>query len=459
MKQLLRTLSDTTCTFVRDDAALEDNLWSPQTERDIVRITTVIGATALAAYAANLRIQTLRHALPLGVIAGKVAILILVTLSLVWMPRVLRARHNPRYPALFWAVITLLSAALDSRAGGDLIDLMWSLIPGYLSIAAVGFFAPSLHQVAWLVGYCVATTPIVWLQPRGLEFQIGLLGMVLSMGSYMGVLYRQSVRTMRDNEQLIHQRLLNIARVLPEPIAAALRSEEDLERLMRPQLRHVIVVSIDVRGSTPLLQRLGALGYLETVQPMVTHLFQYARRLEAFAKFEGDGLLVVFGAFSDRPIDEDQLDTVIGFLLLAQKAVAELNLQQGHRLTQQLCIGLGIASGEILAGSVAGGEELMFDVVGEPIAYACRLEAASKTLAVVDGHATRNVAVITDALAQLLGDRVPARPIHATRVVRDFESRERAWEIDLMLLAQETARGLRRQPSSQVMSLDLAQAG
>jgi hypothetical protein len=62
-------------------------------------------------------------------------------------------------------------------------------------------------------------------------------------------------------------------------------------------------------------------------------------------------------------------------------------------------------------------------------------------------------------LAQLLGDRVPMRPIHATRVVRDFESRARAWEIDLMLLAQETNRGLRRQPSSQILSLDLAAAG
>lgn len=435
----------------RSDAGLQPAEWTPEVERDAIAISVLLGVSAVAAHAVQIQLDARLGHTSTSYVIGKGALCLLAASSLAWMPMVLRRRRTATPLALFWGAVTLTGASLDTAAGHDLVDVMWSLIPGYLAITMVGFFGGVRELAAWLLTYFVLSMPLVWMEGRGLRLQVALLGMVGSMGGYSAYLYRRSLRALLENQRLERERLRNCARVLPDPITDALSDEAELRALMQPRMREVAVVSLDIRDSTLLLQRIGPSAYVDTVQPLITQLYRQARRMEAFAKFEGDGLLVVFGAFDDRGVDADRVEVVLGYLQLARRSVAQLNQDHGERLGRTLRVGLGVASGEVVVGSVAGFEqEAIFDVVGEPVAYACRLEGLSKAVLAGQSH-LRDVAVLTEALAQWIDEPTLLRPIHRSIAARNFEQRERLWEIDLDLLA-----GLNRRPrrASTVTGLD-----
>jgi adenylate cyclase len=103
-------------------------------------------------------------------------------------------------------------------------------------------------------------------------------------------------------------------------------------------------------------------------------------------KFEGDGLLAVFGA--PRPFSDH-----------AERA-ARAAIEICHRVNQNaeagaLRVGVGVNTGRVLAGAVGGGGRLNFSVIGDAVNIAARVEAATREL-------DRDV-LITDATAAALG--------------------------------------------------------
>jgi class 3 adenylate cyclase len=424
--------------WLRADAGFDESDWRDRVERDAVAATVVISASAGAAFALHILPHAREPGLRAEYLPGKLIILALATTALVWLPGLMRRTRSPAPAAAFWGLATLASAALDKHSHLALIIVVWSLVPGYLVIGVLGSFLRMWLQMAALAAYCAASTWLLRDYPRALELQFGLFGMVVSMGGYVAHLYRRSVRAERTMHQVLQERMRHLGRLLPEPIADALANDTDLRALLQPHRREVVVVAIDVRGSTALLQRIGADAYLATVQPMVTRLYRHARQLAAFAKFQGDGLLIVFGAFDDQLSPADRMATVAGFLHTASGAVRALNRDHAHNLVKPLRVGMGVAIGSAVVGSVADTvQDVLFDVVGEPVAYACRLEALSKTLSGVD----RNVVVMGESVARHLRMSWPLEPVHASHVVRDFEEREALWLLDLRQVSAAPSQG------------------
>ena len=86
-------------------------------------------------------------------------------------------------------------------------------------------------------------------------------------------------------------------------------------------------------------------------------------------KFIGDGLLAVFGA----PCRLDaHADAALKSALEIQRLTLEL-------LGDELEIGIGLHSGEVVAGNVGGGGRLDFTVIGDPVNTAARIEGATRT--------------------------------------------------------------------------------
>ncbi len=86
-------------------------------------------------------------------------------------------------------------------------------------------------------------------------------------------------------------------------------------------------------------------------------------------KFEGDGLMAVFGAPE-------------GFTDHAERAVRAA-LELDRRVNREgdggpLEIGVGLNTGRVVAGSVGGGGRLNFSVIGEAVNVAARVEAATR---------------------------------------------------------------------------------
>ncbi len=86
-------------------------------------------------------------------------------------------------------------------------------------------------------------------------------------------------------------------------------------------------------------------------------------------KFEGDGLLAVFGA--PEPHD-DHADRATRAAMEMAKRVND------DGAAGPLRIGVGINSGQVVAGSIGGGGRLNFSVIGDAVNVAARIEAATR---------------------------------------------------------------------------------
>lgn len=85
-------------------------------------------------------------------------------------------------------------------------------------------------------------------------------------------------------------------------------------------------------------------------------------------KFLGDGMLAVFGV---PEVHEDHADRAVAAATEIQDAVHE-------RFGDQLQVGVGIASGPVIAGTVGGGGKLEFTLVGDTVNVAARIEELTR---------------------------------------------------------------------------------
>jgi len=140
---------------------------------------------------------------------------------------------------------------------------------------------------------------------------------------------------------------------------------------------HVATVLFsDIRRFTSLAE---AMGPRETVAmlndyftSMVEVVFQHGGMLD---KYIGDAIMAVFGTALADASDADNA------LLVATEMIRELasfNQRRQEQRLEPINIGIGIATGEVLAGSLGSRRRLEYTVIGDNVNLAARLEGANK---------------------------------------------------------------------------------
>ena len=109
-------------------------------------------------------------------------------------------------------------------------------------------------------------------------------------------------------------------------------------------------------------------------------------------KFVGDGLLAVFGAPDALP---DHADRCV------RRRARDRRRGGGDAAAAGVSIGIGVNSGDVVAGTVGGGGRVEFTVIGDVVNTAARVEEATRQ--------TGDVILITagDARAAARGPRRP----------------------------------------------------
>lgn len=151
----------------------------------------------------------------------------------------------------------------------------------------------------------------------------------------------------------------------------------------------ITVMFIDVRGFTPLSERLAPESTLQLLNQYL-HLcadtiFKHNGTLD---KFMGDGVMAIFGA----PYHLDNhADHAVRAALELQRCAEELRarLAEGIELSDRFGIGIGIQSGEAIVGNV-GSEKLRLDytAIGDSVNVASRLESRALPGQIVVGEGT-----------------------------------------------------------------------
>lgn len=140
--------------------------------------------------------------------------------------------------------------------------------------------------------------------------------------------------------------------------------------------RHMTVLFSDVRGFTAMSEH-------GTPEDVVAQLNQYFSRMVAvvFAhrgtvdKFVGDMVMALFGAPLD---DDDHAEHAVQTALAMARALAELNAEWQSQGRPTLDIGIGINTGDMVAGNIGSDTIMSYTVIGDAVNLGARLESLNK---------------------------------------------------------------------------------
>jgi len=195
------------------------------------------------------------------------------------------------------------------------------------------------------------------------------------------------VRTYQDLLNLEKKRM-NLSRYFSRGLAEHLVADDRMTGL-GGQRKIVTVVFADITSFTTLLdsnpveQVVEVLNrFFETVVPVI---FKHGGMLD---KFLGDGVMAVFGI-----PDETDTDVIkaIQCAVDIQKGVRELKDKLVNDGLFAIEVGIGIATGLVVAGNIGSTEQMNFTVIGEPVNLAQRLETISSPGEIIISSLTTDV--------------------------------------------------------------------
>ncbi len=141
--------------------------------------------------------------------------------------------------------------------------------------------------------------------------------------------------------------------------------------MLAGERRKVTILNSDIAGFSRLSQSMGA-------EELVEFLNDYFRRMIEVVlahggnidKFQGDGMLVVFGA--PNPM-EDHAQQALNAAQGMVSAIDRLNRELVARGKPAISVGIGLDTGEVVAGHVGSKRRLEFTLIGVPVNNAAYL--------------------------------------------------------------------------------------
>jgi adenylate cyclase len=267
--------------------------------------------------------------------------------------------------------------------GGLLAALMTVLLR--FSIAAAGTTALAL---AW-------TTASLYAFERGLSLSLAQPLIALALALFAGTTYRYFVE---DAEKRKVSRLFG--RYVSKDVYAQLMSNPSLAELGGSR-RDMTVLFSDIRGFTSVTEKGDPETLVAQLNEYFTSMVEIVFRHEGTVdKFVGDMVMALFGAPVD---DEEHPDHAVAAALDMVGRLGELNRKWAGEGRPRLDIGIGINSGDMIAGNIGSSAIMSYTVIGDNVNLASRLESLNKD------YGTR--IIISDATRQRLRRGADIRPL------------------------------------------------
>jgi adenylate cyclase len=138
----------------------------------------------------------------------------------------------------------------------------------------------------------------------------------------------------------------------------------------------VSILFSDVRNFTGISEALGARETVSLLNEYFGEMVEVVTRHGGILdKYIGDTIMALFGAPFAKPEDADHALAVGNAMMVTLRALNDRRQAQGK---QPIDIGIGIATGDVLAGSVGSPSRMKYTVMGDSVTLASRLEGANK---------------------------------------------------------------------------------
>lgn len=166
----------------------------------------------------------------------------------------------------------------------------------------------------------------------------------------------------------------------------------------------VTVLLSDLRGFTSTAEKHSALQMIELLnryfQKMSEIIFAYQGTID---KFMGDAIMVLFGAPDSH---EDDLERALACAITMQLAMDEINAESKQHGLPPLYMGIGINTGQVVAGNLGSSLHSEYTVIGDQVNLASRVEA----------HSLRGQILISENSFQLAKEFIEIGGVNSVRV-------------------------------------------
>ena len=267
--------------------------------------------------------------------------------------------------------------------------------------------------ICWFLAHSLST-PLKKLAKGTVEIRSGNLDhrVEVTSGDEVGELTASFNEMAEELKQKALFREL-LGKVSDESVAQALVSGTlDLE--LGGELKEVTVLFCDIRGFTAMTEHMPPTDVVVMLNEHMTAMTEVVRSYYGVVdKFIGDEIMAVFGAL--KSYDDDSRLAVECALGMIQKRI-ELNQKRGVEIN----IGIGVATGEAVAGCMGSNDRLNYTVLGARVNLAARLCSAAGLMEVVIDDKTfesvredANAKLLQDLKLKGLANSVAAYQIHA----------------------------------------------
>jgi adenylate cyclase len=139
--------------------------------------------------------------------------------------------------------------------------------------------------------------------------------------------------------------------------------------------RHVTILLSDLRGFTATTERHSALAMVEALNRYLEKMSEIIlRHGGSIDKFMGDSIMALFGA--PDPLHND-IEAALRCAIQMQAAMGEINDVNQALGMAPLFMGIGINTGEVIAGHLGSHYHSEYTVIGDEVNLASRVEAHS----------------------------------------------------------------------------------
>lgn len=312
----------------------------------------------------------------------------------------------------------------------------------FAGIGSVAAFAGSFYYCIWF-GPCYAgsiaesfVTPAI--SPILLFQQVSFMGFFVFVMYILTLRFRLVVVRSIDNElRAAKEREAGtrareaLRRFVTDTVADYVLENE---LTLSGETRRVTVLFSDIREFTRMSEELepqDVVDFLnEYFEAMIDVVFEFGGTLD---KFIGDAIMAVFGAPIQTP--QDELLAVRAALRMRER-LEEINARRGERGQENIRIGIGIHTGEAVAGYIGSSRRMEYTVVGSTVNLASRIEQLTKRVG--------TDILLSDQTRGLVAESVDAEELEP-QVIRGMTTPVRTWALLGMLeprplpLAEPTA--------------------
>ena len=162
----------------------------------------------------------------------------------------------------------------------------------------------------------------------------------------------------------------------------------------------------DIRSFTSISEKMTpaeVVGFLnEYMTLMVDIVHKYGGVVD---KFIGDAIMAIWGAPVSKPND---VENAVNAALEMRAVLHKFNQGRGSRTKPIIRIGMGLNTGEVLAGQIGSNDRLEYTVIGDTVNLASRMEGLNKTFG--------TDILITQNTYELVKKKFVCQPLHKVQV-------------------------------------------